>query len=58
MDSERPRLIPPNGCRHVLLHSCCAPCCADIMQEMRRSDIDLTVLFYNPNIQPQAEYEL
>jgi len=28
------------------------------MREMQRSDIGLTVLFYNPNIQPQAEYEL
>ncbi|HUW97855.1 MAG TPA: epoxyqueuosine reductase QueH [Acidiferrobacter sp.] len=58
MSPERPLLIAPSDCRHILLHSCCAPCCADIMQEMQRSGIELTVLFYNPNIQPQAEYEL
>lgn len=28
------------------------------MQEMQRSGIELTVLFYNPNIQPRQEYEL
>lgn len=58
MASERPVLIAPDDSRRVLLHSCCAPCCADIMQEMQRSGIELTVLFYNPNIQPRVEYEL
>lgn len=58
MTPERPPLIVPDGSRRVLLHSCCAPCCADIMQEMQRSGIELTVLFYNPNIQPRGEYEL
>lgn len=58
MTSDRPLLSPPGGHRRVLMHSCCAPCCADLMQEMQRSGIDLTVLFYNPNIQPQLEYEL
>ncbi len=28
------------------------------MQEMQRSGIELTVLFYNPNIQPRLEYDL
>ena len=58
MTPERPLLVAPGGVRRVLLHSCCAPCCADVMQEMQRSGIELTVLFYNPNIQPLAEYEL
>ena len=55
---ERPILEPPHGTRQVLLHSCCAPCAADVMLEMTRSGIDYTILFYNPNIHPQAEYEL
>ncbi|HLQ24854.1 MAG TPA: epoxyqueuosine reductase QueH [Acidiferrobacterales bacterium] len=55
---NRPILVPPEGERRVLLHSCCAPCAADIMSEMRRSGIDFTVLFYNPNIQPEKEYLL
>ena len=55
---ERPLLEPPCGTKQVLLHSCCAPCAADIMSEMTRSGVDYTILFYNPNIHPKAEYEL
>jgi len=55
---ERTPLTPPDGQRRVLLHSCCAPCAADVMQEMQRSGLELTILFYNPNIQPKLEYEL
>ena len=51
-------LVPPNGERRVLLHSCCAPCAADIMSEMTRAGIDYTILFYNPNIHPEKEYLL
>ncbi len=49
---ERPQLIAPTDDRRVLLHSCCAPCSADVMREMQRSGVALEVLFYNPNIQP------
>lgn len=55
---DRPMLIPPHGETRLLLHSCCAPCAADIMSEMTRSGIDYTLLFYNPNIHPQKEYLL
>ncbi len=58
MPDERPLLIPPCDDRRVLLHSCCAPCAADVMQEMQRSGMTLEVLFYNPNIHPLKEYEL
>ncbi len=54
--SSRAPLSPDSG--PVLLHSCCAPCAADIMNEMQRSNIDFTILFYNPNIHPLQEYEL
>ena len=56
--SERPPLTLPNSEDKLLLHSCCAPCAADIMSEMARSGIDYTILFYNPNIHPQKEYLL
>ena len=52
---ERPTLQPPDGEKRVLLHSCCAPCAADVMSEMTRSGIDYTILFYNPNIHPRRE---
>ncbi len=40
----------------LLLHACCAPCSVAIIDEIR-SAYDLTVLFYNPNIYPLAEYD-
>ncbi len=55
---DRARLAVPGDEQRVLLHSCCAPCAADIMSEMKRSGIDFTILFYNPNIHPAKEYLL
>ena len=56
--SERPPLEVPQGENQVLLHSCCAPCSGDVMAELKRSKIQYTILFYNPNIHPAKEYEL
>lgn len=42
----------------ILLHSCCAPCAGDIMERMVESGLDITILFYNPNIHPKREYEI
>ena len=40
----------------LLLHCCCAPCTSQVLDSLR--DIyDITVLFYNPNILPEAERE-
>ncbi len=39
----------------ILFHTCCAPCstiCLDILKDY----FDITVLYYNPNIEPEAEY--
>ncbi|MEK7989406.1 MAG: epoxyqueuosine reductase QueH [Thiotrichaceae bacterium] len=55
--SERPILTSPVGDKPVLLHSCCAPCTGEIMQVLQDSAIDFSVIFYNPNIHPQKEYE-
>jgi len=55
---ERPKLKTPEGEAKILLHSCCAPCAGDIMAELKRSDINYTILFYNPNIHPKKEYEI
>ena len=44
------------GTPTVLLHSCCAPCSSQVLA--RLSDYFLvTVLYYNPNIEPFSEYE-
>ena len=40
----------------VLLHSCCAPCSSQVLSKL--SDyFNVTVLYYNPNIEPFSEYE-
>ena len=52
------KLIPPNGEKKLLLHSCCAPCSCEIMDAFIYSGIKFTVFFYNPNIHPREEYEI
>ncbi|NTW13601.1 MAG: epoxyqueuosine reductase QueH [Candidatus Moranbacteria bacterium] len=39
-----------------LLHVCCAPCGIAVIDGLR-SSYDLWVLFYNPNIFPETEYQ-
>jgi len=51
-------LSPPNGEKCVLMHSCCAPCAGELMEQMLANGIDLTIFFYNPNIHPKKEYEI
>lgn len=40
----------------VLLHCCCAPCSAAIIEWMLNNDIEPVLFYYNPNIYPQEEY--
>ena len=40
----------------LLLHSCCAPCSSYVLEYLHEY-FDITVLFYNPNISEQAEYD-
>ena len=40
----------------VLLHCCCAPCSAPILEWMMNNDIVPTLYYYNPNIYPEEEY--
>ena len=40
----------------LLLHSCCAPCSSRCIEYLSNY-FDITVLYYNPNISPQEEYE-
>lgn len=50
-------LKTPGGEKNVLLHTCCAPCCGEVIQAMKASGLKLTLFFYNPNIHPVKEYE-
>ena len=47
----------PGGEDRVLLHCCCAPCSSAIIECLLANGIRPTILYYNPNIYPQAEYE-
>jgi predicted adenine nucleotide alpha hydrolase (AANH) superfamily ATPase len=42
----------------LLLHDCCAPCGAYVVNELLDKGYDVTVYFYNSNIIPEEEYEL
>ena len=41
---------------NILLHSCCAPCSSSVIERIMPY-FDITVLYYNPNIEPIEEYE-
>ena len=40
----------------LLLHSCCAPCSSSVIERLMPY-FNITVLYYNPNIEPKVEYE-
>ena len=48
LGGRRPRL---------LLQSCCGPCSTAVL-EVLRPHFEVTLLYYNPNIQPEEEYRL
>ena len=39
----------------ILLHSCCGPCSSYVITYLK-DYFDITVLYYNPNIEPESEY--
>ena len=48
----------PEGARpRLLLHSCCGPCSSYVLEALT-PHFQVTVLYYNPNIQPREEYDL
>lgn len=42
----------------LLLHTCCAPCSAAIIEWLLANDIQPTLYYYNPNIFPRKEYDI
>ena len=40
----------------LLLHSCCAPCSTTVIETLKEH-FDITIIYYNPNIEPIEEYE-
>ena len=42
---------------NLMLHACCAPCSAPILESLGNQGIKPTIFYFNPNIYPRAEYE-
>ena len=40
----------------LLLHSCCAPCSSHVISILTNY-FDITIFYYNPNIEPYEEYK-
>ena len=40
----------------ILLHSCCGPCSTAVLDVLKEY-FSITILYYNPNIEPLEEYE-
>ena len=55
---ELERLIAKNGEKRpkVLLHSCCGPCSSSVL-EFLTQHFEVSILWYNPNVYPEAEFE-
>ena len=43
--------------KKVLLHICCANCATVCVERLRSQGLEVTGIFYNPNIHPQEEYQ-
>ena len=55
---ELDRIIQKQGGKmpRVLLHSCCGPCSSAVLEYLTQY-FDVTLLWYNPNLYPQAEFD-
>ncbi len=55
-DKEMSKIIDSlNYVPKLLLHSCCAPCSSYVIERLK-DYFDITVIYYNPNIEPFDEY--
>ena len=43
--------------KKVLLHACCGVCAYACIERLKEEGFSPTVFFFNPNIQPQTEYQ-
>ena len=56
MENILESLKKDNKAPKLLLHSCCAPCSSHVISVLT-DYFDITILYYNPNIEPFEEYE-
>jgi len=55
-DEKMREILEANKGKSILLHSCCGPCSSYVIKELCNY-LKVTVLYYNPNIEPILEYE-
>ena len=55
--SEKRFLRVPGNADTIVLHSCCAPCSSALVDALLENNITPVLLYSNPNIFPQEEYE-
>ena len=55
---ELDAIVAKNGGKRprVLLHSCCGPCSSAVLENLIRN-FEVTLLWYNPNLYPQEEFD-
>jgi len=56
LEKELEIITKNNQTPNILLHSCCAPCSSYVIEYLS-TYFNITILYYNPNISPQEEYE-
>ncbi len=56
LNAEIEKNIKLNLKPRLLLHACCAPCSSTCILRLKEA-FNLTVFFYNPNIDEEAEYD-
>lgn len=55
MKEEINNILKANKVPRILLHSCCAPCSSHVITTLMPY-FNITILYYNPNIEPKDEY--
>lgn len=55
-DNPDASLQKKSDMENILLHSCCAPCSAPIIEWLLNNDIRPTLFYFNPNVYPLEEY--
>jgi predicted adenine nucleotide alpha hydrolase (AANH) superfamily ATPase len=56
LEDELEKIIASENRPRLLLHVCCAPCATYVLEYLTPY-FEITILFYNPNIYPQIEYD-
>lgn len=56
-NAQMKKTMSENAGKKLLLHACCAPCSSAAIERLK-DFFDITVFFYNPNIDDKTEYDL